>query len=193
MTLKSKIEALLFYKAEPMSITYLVKILNVSGLNINEVDARNALVELEEDLSTGGIRIIFKDDTVILGTAPELSDLIEGLAKEELNKNLGRAGLETLTIILYKGPVSKSEIDYIRGVNSGYILRNLLIRGLIERKTNPSDKRTFIYSSSIDLMKHLGIMKIEDLPEYASVSLEIDNFEEDFKEKEDDEEDESEK
>ena len=71
-----------------------------------------------------------------------------------------------LSIILYKGPISKAEIDQIRGVNSSYILRNLLIRGLVERK-NLSGKT--VYSETFDLMRYLGVAKKEDLPAYDKV------------------------
>ena len=69
----------------------------------------------------------------MLGTAPQMSATVETLTKEELMKDLGKAGLETISIILYKGPISRAEIDYIRGVQSNFILRNLLVRGLIEK------------------------------------------------------------
>jgi segregation and condensation protein B len=75
-------------------------------------------------------------------------------------KDLGKAGLETLSIILYQGPISRAEIDYIRGVNSNFILRNLLIRGLIERVENPHDQRSFLYKPTLELISYLGLSKI---------------------------------
>jgi chromosome segregation and condensation protein ScpB len=75
-----------------------------------------------------------------LGTVPEASELIEKIIKDELTRELGKSSLETLTIILYKSPIAKPEIDYIRGVNSNYILRNLLVRGLVEKISNPKDQ-----------------------------------------------------
>ena len=84
--------------------------------------------------------------------------------------------METLSIILYQGPISRSDIDYIRGVNSQFILRNLLIRGLIERIDNPNDARSFLYKVSINLLANLGINKIEELPEYEQVKKDIDLF-----------------
>jgi segregation and condensation protein B len=89
---------------------------------------------------------------------------------------LGKAGLETLAIILYQGPISRADIDYIRGVNSQFIVRNLLIRGLIERVDNPTDARSFLYKTTLDLLSHLGISKIQDLPEYDQVRRDIDGF-----------------
>jgi segregation and condensation protein B len=113
---------------------------------------------------------------VALGTHPDLSELMLSIRKEELSRDIGKAGLETLSIILYKGEVARSEIDYIRGVNSSFILRNLLIRGLVERFTNPSDSRSYLYKPTFQLMSFLGITKIEDLPKYEEVEEQLEVF-----------------
>ena len=101
------------------------------------------------------------------------SPYFESLNKEELSKDLGKAGLETLSIIIYQGPISRAEIDYIRGVNSQFILRNLLIKGLIDRVDNPTDQRSFLYKPSLELFSFLGISKIEDIPDFESVKADI--------------------
>jgi len=175
MNLDSKIEALLFYKSEPVTALALSRIVGETEGAVWE-----ALKRLEESLTTRGIRLLYKNDSVLLGTAPEMSDILEKITKEELEKDLGKAALETLTIVLYKGPVRKSEIDFIRGVNSNFILRNLLVRGLVERKQNPDDERGFLYSPTFELLSFLGITKKEDLPEYGSIQEEIKKFEETF-------------
>jgi len=92
-----------------------------------------ALKNLETSLSDRGIVLVTKEDEVTLGTAKDTSELIEKLTKDELVRDLGKAGLETLSIIIYQGPISRAEIDYIRGVQSNFILRNLMIRGLVEK------------------------------------------------------------
>ena len=177
MTLEQKIEAILFFKSEPVSNDGLRKMLDVSS-----EDVAQALTSLEVGLRERGIRLLQSDSGSMLMSAPEVGDLIEKITKEELNKDLGKAGIETLTIVLYKSPVSKSVIDYIRGVNSGFILRNLLIRGLIERKVNPNDKRTFIYSPTLKLFSYLGITKKDELPEFGEITEKIETFEKDFEE-----------
>jgi segregation and condensation protein B len=131
MKLESQIEAILFWKAEPVSIKKLATLLNKT-----EEEIKAALIFLRGALNERGITLVQLEDEVTLGTSKEASELIESLTKEELTKDLGKAGLETLSIILYQGPISRAEIDYIRGVNSQFILRNLLIRGLIERVDN---------------------------------------------------------
>lgn len=171
MDLDKKIEAILFWKGEPMKLKKLADMFSVT-----EEDVKFAINTVKENLENRGVAIIEKEDEVMLATAPEFSSIIEDLTKEELNKELGKASLETLSIILYQGPIKRSELDYIRGVNSQFILRNLLVRGLIEKITDPKDARTFVYKPSFELLQHLGVKNIEDLPEYESVKKDIESF-----------------
>jgi segregation and condensation protein B len=171
MKLDTKIEALLFFKGEGVKIKELMKLLKT-----DKEDVENALLELKEKLSDRGIGLIRKEDEVMLGTVSEMSDLIEEIRKEELTKDLGKAGAETLSIVLYKGPITRAEIDYIRGVNSTFILRNLLIRGLVEKVPNPKDQRSFLYKPTLELLSYLGISGIEELPEFDTVQSEIKTF-----------------
>ena len=178
MTLPQQIEAILFWKAEPVKLKKLAELLSLPHTSdSSSVDAvKAALLELESALKGRGLTLVQTDDEVMLGTAKELSPLIEKLTKDELSRDLGKAGLETLSIILYQGPITRAEIDYIRGVNSQFIVRNLLIRGLVERVDNPKDARSFLYKTTLDLLSHLGISKVEDLPEYETVRKEIEAF-----------------
>ena len=142
------VEALLFWKGEPLSIKEIAK-----SLAVKEDDVVAAADALEQSLSTRGITLLRKntidkqgnvnmsDQELMLATSKEASALIEKLTKEELSKDLGKASLETLAIVLYKGPVKRSEIDNIRGVNSTFILRNLLIRGLVDKRPDARQPR----------------------------------------------------
>ncbi|MDB5258861.1 MAG: scpB [Candidatus Taylorbacteria bacterium] len=172
-TLSAQIEAILFWKAEPIATKKLASLCGVSEdeIAVGISDLKKSLIE-----SGRGITLIENQGEVTLGTAPALSELIEKLTKDELMRDLGKAGLETLSIILYQGPISRAEVDYIRGVNSQFIIRNLLIRGLVERRENPKDQRSFLYAPTLDLIAHLGITKIDDLPEYAAVRADIETF-----------------
>ncbi len=131
---------------------------------------------LETKLHDRGIRLLIHEDEITLGTASKVDPIIEKLTKEELSRDLGKAGLETLSIIAYRGPVSRRDIDYIRGVNSAFIVRNLLIRGLIEKVPSEKDERKFLYKPTLELLSYLGIQKMTDLPEYERVQSEINNF-----------------
>ena len=175
MSIDAKLEAVLFFKAEPLSLKKLAQILNTE-----EREIKSAVEVLKEKLLGRGITLIEKDDEVMLGTATEASGIIEDLSKEELSRDLGKAGLETLSIVLYRGPITRSGIDYIRGVNSTFILRNLLIRGLVEKIPNPSDQRSFLYRPTFDLLSHLGVSRVTDLPEYGSTNESIEKFIEEF-------------
>lgn len=157
------VEALLFVYGEPLEVKKISKL-----LNIEEEKTGIALKELEERLKDDkrGLRLIFNGEKTQLATKPEFSGFLENFIKEEFKEDLTPATLETLSLIAYFGPISRAKIDYFRGVNSSFILRNLLIRGLIERASDIEGERGYLYQLSFDCLKHLGISKIEDLPEY---------------------------
>jgi len=169
MPLDAQIEAILFWRGEAISLKKLGEILEKP---VEEIQA--ALQTLDEKLQDRGLELVYNEDEVMLGTRATLSPLIEKLRKEELVRDSGKAGLETLPIILYRGPVSRRDIDYIRGVNSQFILRNLLVRGLIEKVVNPQDERSFLYKPTFELLTHLGVSKIDELPEFADVRKELE-------------------
>ncbi len=171
MDKKTEIEAILLFKNEPVTLKELSQILNESVENIKKL-----VEELQEEYKDRGIVLVGDGESVELGTNPKLSSLIEAMQKEEVEKSLGRAGLETLSIILYKGPVSRREIDYIRGVNSSFIIRNLLIRGLVERTESKDAGRGYSYKPTLDLLKHLGLKSRENLPEFKTALEKIESF-----------------
>ena len=177
LPLSAQLEALLFWKGEPVTHKRVADILKVDAATLNA-----AIVELEAKLlneggSKRGLVLVQKEDELMLGTAPEVAPLIEQLTREELTRDLGKAGLETLSIVLYKGPISRREIDNIRGVNSTFILRNLLIRGLVEKITSPNDQRSFLYKPTMALLTFMGLTKLEELPEYVSMRAQVEAFE----------------
>ena len=168
MSVEQQLEAILFFKGEPVKIKELSNTLKMSEKVVEE-----ALVNLKEQLKGRGICLMEKENSVMLGTAPELSDLINQIRKAELNRDIGRAGLETLSIILYKSPVGRSDIDYIRGVNSTFILRALMVRGLVERIHNSSDARSFLYKPTFELLSFLGISNVSELPNFDKALEEL--------------------
>ncbi|MBI2617904.1 SMC-Scp complex subunit ScpB [Candidatus Kaiserbacteria bacterium] len=173
----AQIEAILFFKNEPVTRKWLGTAL---GAPLAEID--NGLISLKEKLNGRGVLLLEKDDEVALRTAPDYSPLLQRIRKEELSKDLGKAGLETLSIVLYRGPVTRGEIDFIRGVNSTFIIRSLLVRGLVERIPNPKDMRGFLYRPTVELFSFLGISAIDELPEYKEVREEMKLFETEHKE-----------
>ena len=165
MNLEQKIEAILFWKGEPMSRKKLSEILGVNQAEINE-----GIEKLKENLKDRGIVFLEKENEIMLGTAPELAKLFENLLKEELNKDLSKASLETLSVVLYKNGASRAEIDYIRGVNSSFILRALSIRGLVERTLDSKNNRRYIYKPTFELFSFMGIKSSRELPDYEEVN-----------------------
>ncbi len=172
MSIPDTIEAILFHYAEPVKVARLATL-----LKITEGEVRDALGELDARLSEkGGVRLVQNRDEVTLGTAPEASATIEAITKEELSKELSKSAVETLSIVLYKGPLTRAEIDYIRGVNSTFILRNLQIRGLVEKIDNPNDQRSFLYQPTFRLLESLGVKRLADLPRYDEVATTLASF-----------------
>lgn len=185
--LENRIEAILFYKAEPVSRGELKSI-----LKSDKGEIENAITTLKEKWN-GGVCIVDDGDALSFMTSSSVSSLIESMRKEELERELGKASLETLTIVLYKGPVSRREIDFIRGVQSQYILRALVSRGLIERMERggegPASTREgelaspnlgepmrggYVYKPTHELLGFLGIKEVKDLPEYGTLNVELE-------------------
>lgn len=168
LSLDSQFEALLFYTGEPVTKRELTRIFGVNLVAVND-----ALGDLKKRLAGRGVALIEKDNEVALATAPEAHSLIEQFQKGELSQDLGKAALETLSIILYRGSASRREIEYVRGVNSASILRSLLIRGLVERVADKKDERIFVYRPTVELQSLLGLRTIEELPDRAAVRAEF--------------------
>lgn len=143
-------------------------------LKVEQSEINDSLEKLKINLENRGVALIENGDEVMLGTAPEFSELIQNLRKEELNKELSKATLETLSIILYKNGVSRAEIDYIRGVNSTFSLRALSVRGLVDKISDPKDSRKFLYKPSFELLSYMGVRSVEELPEYGTLNKEVE-------------------
>ncbi len=155
------LEAALFFEGGPVSMKELAVRMKLSAEELEE-----AATSLAMSLEGRGIRVVREGGKIALSTAPEAHSLIESMRREELEGPLGKAGLETLSIVIFRSPLSRSDIEYVRGVNSSSILRSLLIRGLVERVENPSDKRSYLYQPTPDLAAYLGVESLSKLPDY---------------------------
>lgn len=165
LALSSQLEAVLFASGEPLTKARLAKLFEVSSDAIG--DALNAL---RITLADRGLALVETDEEVELRTSSGASEAIKKLRESELSRDLGKASLETLALILYKGSVTRGEIDWVRGVNSGAAVRALSLRGLVERYEDPEDKRRARYRATVDALSHLGIEKREQLPRYEELS-----------------------
>ncbi len=164
LALSSRLEAVLFAAGEPLTKKRLATLLEVSPESL--MDAVNALRIM---LADRGLALVETEDELELRTAAEASDVIQKLRESELSRDLGKASLETLAFILYRGGATRGEIDWIRGVNSTAAIRALLLRGLIERTEDASDKRRARYRVTIDALAHLGAATPEDLPRFSEL------------------------
>lgn len=162
--LASKIETLLFIAQRPLSIKKIAQLTGESDENVGAALERLSEIYAKDDR---GIILIRHNDQAEFATNPLFSDLVKEYTKEEVSGELTRAGLETLTIIAYRGPLTKAQIEQIRGVNCTIVLRNLAMRGYIET-TGESDGEK-LYTASFDFLRHLGIQSVADLPEYESL------------------------
>lgn len=165
LALSSRLEAVLFASGEPIQKKRLATLLDVSIESLG--DASNALRIALQDR---GLALVETETELELRTAPDAADIVQKLRESELSKDLGKASLETLALILYKGGATRGEIDWVRGVNSTAAIRALLLRGLIERTEDQNDKRRARYRVTIDALAHLGASRPEDLPRFEELT-----------------------
>ncbi len=163
--LKPKIEALLFLSTKPMTFKRLAKMLKVK---VSELELTLKEMATQMNVEDRGAHLVISQDAVTLATNPELAQELSDLTKDDMQSELTRPQLETLTIIAYRAPITKAEIEHIRGVNCSIILRNLLMRGLIEER-NDKNKLQPVYTLSSKMLRHLGIHSVEELPDFEDL------------------------
>lgn len=164
LSLAAKIEAMLFVSAEPVPVQQLSQALDVT---VSVVE--RGLKELEDSLQNRGLRLQRNAGRVQLTTAPELAGLVETFLGLEAVTHLSRAALETLAIIAYQQPVTRPQVDSIRGVNSDAMLKSLLSKGLIlESGRTDGPGRPILYSTTPEFLQHFGLNSLMELPPLAA-------------------------
>lgn len=154
------LEALLFVADEPQPLSALARAAGVS-----ETAARRALQQLAADYEARGLRLLEDGQKYQLGAAPEYAPYIEAMLGTGPGQRLSRAALETLTIIAYRQPCTRAEIEAIRGVNSDRHVAILEQRGLIEQAgTADTPGRPRLYRTTMRFLEHFGIQSPRDLP-----------------------------
>ncbi|HTX86661.1 MAG TPA: SMC-Scp complex subunit ScpB [Candidatus Nanoarchaeia archaeon] len=164
--LSSKIESLLFISGRPMSAKELAEL---TGSEVKEIEVAGAELIAEIKEKNPGIRIIKNGASWQMVTSPGNAALIQEFVKDETTGELTRPSLETLTIIAYRGPVSKTDLDRIRGINCSLILRNLLIRGLVDVRDDKKKDESY-YTVTFDFLRFLGLNEVKELPDYEKLS-----------------------
>ncbi len=169
LTPPALLEALLFSAGEPIAKKRLASLIGVTPDMLEK-----AVEVLKDDLATRGLSLVETDDELELRTSPEAADFVKKLREAELSRDLGKASLETLAIVLYKGSATRGEIDWVRGVNSSAALRSLMLRGLVERTEDTTDRRRARYKTTIDALAHLGVTERSALPRYEELTGMLD-------------------
>jgi segregation and condensation protein B len=168
ITTDALIEALLFSRKEPWNVSELAK-----ALGEGEEVVRESIGLLESSLLNRGLMLVRANDAITLGTKPEAHVILQKIYKEELEKTLSKASVETLAIVMYGEGVTRGMIDYIRGVNSSFILRSLLMRGLVERVVDARDRKRFVYMPTVELLTSFGVGSTNALPDYERIHSEL--------------------
>ncbi|MEZ4180249.1 MAG: SMC-Scp complex subunit ScpB [Candidatus Doudnabacteria bacterium] len=166
--LSSQIESLLFVASKPLTAKEIAK-----NLNQPEDSISAALDQLIAERQNTGVVILHNDSHYQMATNSQNSDIVKDFLNADLKESLTDATTEVLSIIAYKQPISKAEIEAIRGVNSQYSLRALLMRGLIEKIKNPSDARGPAYQVTTDFLQQLGITTLTQLPSFEEITKHV--------------------
>lgn len=166
--LTSKIESLLFVSNKPLTLKQLVKFSGGS-----EVDVKASLGELAELRNNSGVVLLNAPDGYQLATNSTNTETVKDFLNADLRESLTEATVEVLAIIGYRQPISKVEIESIRGVNSQYSLRALLMRGLIEKIPNPNDARGSLYQITTEFLQQMGITSVNELQDFQELVSKI--------------------
>jgi segregation and condensation protein B len=172
--LATTLEALLFALGRPLSRSEIIKLTHASA-----DETEQAIAELLS--SPRGVAVVDDGSHIELRVAPAAAGLIEKVRKDEYSRDIGRAGLEALAAILYRGPLTRAEIDFIRGVNSSQTLRTLTLRGLLRRTPHPKDERSFLYEPTTELLAYLGVASVAELPDHAAMRQKLSALEEAYR------------
>lgn len=164
MNLDAQLEAVLFVSGGPVTLRWLGGLL---GISVAEVEA--ALLTLETRLKEGsGLTLVRHGNEVELVTHPDTAEIVRRVSKLEAQAELSKASLEALSILAYRGPLTRAELEQIRGVQSAIILRNLMLRGLVETREEARLGQP-VFQVTMDFVKHLGLTRLEDLPDFMTL------------------------
>lgn len=164
----SQIESILFVSNKPLNVKQLAKFTGAS-----EEEVKVGLAELAQIRAESGVVLLDTGSEYQLATASSNTEIVKNFLNNDLRETLTDATVEVLAIIAYRQPISKAEIESIRGVNSQYSLRALLMRGLIEKVPNPNDARGSLYQITTEFLQQLGLTSINELPDFETLVANI--------------------
>lgn len=146
------------------------------GASAEDIDSALATAQ-----SGRGVVLVDDGSVIEMRAAPAAAQMIEALRRAEYARELGRAGQEVLAAVLYRGPLTRSDIDFIRGVNSSQTLRTLTMRGLVRKVPHPKDSRSFLFEPTTELLATLGVERVNDLPDYQAVRAKLEHLEQAYR------------
>ncbi len=173
VTIRQIIEALLFATDEPLSVKQMLEIFGefeageLPQKRVNEQAVLSAIEQLNKEYEASGraMHIVKVAGGYQFATLPRFAEWLGRMVKEKSRRKLSVSALESLAVIAYKQPVTKPEIEAIRGVNADYVLRTLLERNLITivgRAASPG--RPLLYGTTKEFLKHFGLNDLSELP-----------------------------
>lgn len=164
----SAVEAVLFASGEPVAVQALIEMLGVTALEFESV-LQGLALRYDEDR---GVRLMRFDDSLQLCTRPQYMDLIEKVLQPVRKQTLTQAALETLAVVAYRQPVTRMEIEQIRGVQCDRAVATLLHHGLIaEVGRKESIGRPILYGTTEKFLQHFALTSLEALPRLAQVKV----------------------
>jgi segregation and condensation protein B len=173
LSLEAAVEALLFVADSPVSAGRLAEALQVTPGQVER-----ALDDLEATYAQRGLRLQRAGSRVQLITAPEIAPFIERFLGLEARTRLSRAALETLAIIAYRQPITRPEIEAIRGVGSDSVLRTLVSLGLIDEVGRaPTVGHPILYGTTFEFLQHFGLRSLEEMPPLEEVPIDAESDE----------------
>ena len=163
------LEALLFAHGGEVSF---VRLGELAGMTTDEAMTGVRRLARECREARRGLTVIEHDNGCALGTSGEYAEQVAAVGRKEFSEELSRASLETLALIAYRGPLTRAEVEQVRGVQSSFVLRNLLLRGLIERTGESRGELAHRYRVTTDFLAHIGLGSLEELPEFSALRAE---------------------
>jgi segregation and condensation protein B len=162
------LEAILFVEGGALKKSELAKLLEISPEMLSVASGA-----LRDELLAGkrGVCVVETEDALELRSSASVAPFLQKLRATENARDIGKASLEALSILIYKGSATRGEIDWVRGVNSTTALRSLLLRGLVSAEEDPKDKRRMRYVPTPEALGHLGVTNASELPEYETLSV----------------------
>ena len=167
VALSSQIEAVLFVADRPVSVQELSRLLVVSNDAVED-----ALAWLEQSYADRGLSLQRRGEELQLVSHPLTAPIVQRFLGLEMSAKLSAAALETLAIVAYRQPITKGQIEQIRGVNPDYAVTNLVTRGLIEEVGRQNSVgRPILYGTTFEFLRAFGLRSLADLPEMGDLSV----------------------